>query len=38
MPIGLQVAAGPFEEPLIFQVACAYEKSTEWHKAQLSLG
>ena len=37
MPIGLQVAAGPFEEQLIFQVACAYEKSTEWHKAQLPL-
>ena len=37
LPIGLQIAAGPFEEERIFQVACAYEKSTKWHKARLPL-
>lgn len=32
MPMGLQIAAGAFEEELLFQVAYAYEKLTEWFK------
>lgn len=32
MPIGLQIAAGSFQEPLLLQVAHAYERLTEWHK------
>jgi aspartyl-tRNA(Asn)/glutamyl-tRNA(Gln) amidotransferase subunit A len=30
-PIGMQIAAGPFQEELIFSVAHAYERATEWH-------
>ena len=30
-PIGMQIAAGPFQEELIFSVAHAYEQATEWH-------
>jgi aspartyl-tRNA(Asn)/glutamyl-tRNA(Gln) amidotransferase subunit A len=31
-PIGLQLAAGPFQEEIIFRVAHAYQQATEWHK------
>ena len=31
LPIGLQVAAGPFEESLVLRVARAYERATPWH-------
>ncbi|MSP40176.1 MAG: hypothetical protein EXR70_16940 [Deltaproteobacteria bacterium] len=31
-PIGMQLAAGPFQEELIFSVAHAYEQATEWHE------
>ncbi len=31
LPIGLQIAAGPFEEPLVLQIASAYERVTPWH-------
>jgi aspartyl-tRNA(Asn)/glutamyl-tRNA(Gln) amidotransferase subunit A len=30
-PIGMQIAAGPFQEELIFTVTHAYEQATEWH-------
>jgi aspartyl-tRNA(Asn)/glutamyl-tRNA(Gln) amidotransferase subunit A len=30
-PIGMQIAAGPFQEELVFSVAHAYEQATEWH-------
>ncbi len=33
MPIGLQLAAAPWREALLLQVAQAYEQATEWHKA-----
>jgi aspartyl-tRNA(Asn)/glutamyl-tRNA(Gln) amidotransferase subunit A len=32
MPIGLQIVAGSFQEPLLFQAAYAYERESEWHK------
>jgi aspartyl-tRNA(Asn)/glutamyl-tRNA(Gln) amidotransferase subunit A len=31
LPIGLQVAAGPFEEALVLRIACAFERATPWH-------
>ena len=31
-PIGMQIAAGPFQEERIFTVAHAYEQATDWHK------
>jgi aspartyl-tRNA(Asn)/glutamyl-tRNA(Gln) amidotransferase subunit A len=31
LPIGLQIAAGPFEEALVLQLAHAYEQATDWH-------
>jgi aspartyl-tRNA(Asn)/glutamyl-tRNA(Gln) amidotransferase subunit A len=31
-PIGMQIAAGPFQERLILRVAHAYEQATLWHK------
>ncbi|MCX8027743.1 MAG: Asp-tRNA(Asn)/Glu-tRNA(Gln) amidotransferase subunit GatA [Thermodesulfovibrionales bacterium] len=32
MPVGLQIIGRYFEEPLILQVAYAYEQSTNWHQ------
>jgi aspartyl-tRNA(Asn)/glutamyl-tRNA(Gln) amidotransferase subunit A len=32
LPIGLQVVANDFQERLIFRVAAAYERATEFHK------
>jgi aspartyl-tRNA(Asn)/glutamyl-tRNA(Gln) amidotransferase subunit A len=31
LPIGLQLAAGPWREALLLRVAHAYERATEWH-------
>lgn len=31
LPIGMQLAARPFEDALALQVAHAYEQATEWH-------
>ena len=31
LPIGMQLAARPFEDALALQVAYAYEQATEWH-------
>jgi aspartyl-tRNA(Asn)/glutamyl-tRNA(Gln) amidotransferase subunit A len=31
MPIGLQLAARPLDEPTLFRVAAAYEDTTDWH-------
>jgi aspartyl-tRNA(Asn)/glutamyl-tRNA(Gln) amidotransferase subunit A len=31
LPIGLQIAAKPFDETTIFRVAHAYEQATDWH-------
>jgi aspartyl-tRNA(Asn)/glutamyl-tRNA(Gln) amidotransferase subunit A len=32
LPIGLQLAAGPWRERLLLRVARAYESATEWHE------
>jgi Asp-tRNA(Asn)/Glu-tRNA(Gln) amidotransferase A subunit family amidase len=32
IPIGMQLASGPFQEELIFRAAHAYEQATDWHK------
>jgi aspartyl-tRNA(Asn)/glutamyl-tRNA(Gln) amidotransferase subunit A len=32
MPIGLQIAAGPYREAVALQFAYAYQQSTDWHK------
>jgi aspartyl-tRNA(Asn)/glutamyl-tRNA(Gln) amidotransferase subunit A len=32
LPIGLQIAAAPFEEALVLRIAAAYERSTAWHQ------
>jgi aspartyl-tRNA(Asn)/glutamyl-tRNA(Gln) amidotransferase subunit A len=32
LPIGLQIAARPFNETLVLQVAHAYEQQTAWHR------
>ena len=37
LPIGLQIAAQPFEEALTFRIAYSYEQATDWHKRQPSL-
>jgi aspartyl-tRNA(Asn)/glutamyl-tRNA(Gln) amidotransferase subunit A len=37
MPIGLQLIGNVLREDRIFQVASAYEQSTEWHKQKPSL-
>ena len=34
LPIGLQLLGEPLDESRILQVALAYEKSTDWHKAR----
>lgn len=34
LPIGLQIMAKSLDESRLFQVAHAYEQSTEWHKAR----
>ena len=31
MPIGLQLAGKPFDEPTVLRAAYAYEKATDWH-------
>jgi aspartyl-tRNA(Asn)/glutamyl-tRNA(Gln) amidotransferase subunit A len=31
LPIGLQIAGRPFDEPSVLQVAWAYEQATSWH-------
>jgi aspartyl-tRNA(Asn)/glutamyl-tRNA(Gln) amidotransferase subunit A len=32
LPIGLQLAAAPWQEELLLQVAATYEQATDWHK------
>jgi Asp-tRNA(Asn)/Glu-tRNA(Gln) amidotransferase A subunit family amidase len=33
----MQIAAGPFQEELMFSVAHAYERATDWHKRRPQL-
>ena len=37
LPIGLQVLCKPLDEARMFQIAHAYEQSTDWHKARPKL-
>jgi aspartyl-tRNA(Asn)/glutamyl-tRNA(Gln) amidotransferase subunit A len=32
LPVGLQIAGKPFDEPFVLQVARAYEQATPWHE------
>ena len=34
LPVGLQIAAGPFQEENIYAVAHAYESATGWHRTR----
>ena len=36
-PIGLQIAAGPFQEDRVFTAAYAYEQATDWHTRRPAL-
>lgn len=38
LPIGLQIAAAPWREDLVLQLAAAYENVTEWHRRRPSSG
>jgi aspartyl-tRNA(Asn)/glutamyl-tRNA(Gln) amidotransferase subunit A len=38
LPIGLQIAARPFEESAALRTAYAYEQATEWHRHRPPLG
>ncbi len=37
MPVGLQIVAGSFQEPLLFQAAHAYERLTGWYQRSPTL-
>jgi aspartyl-tRNA(Asn)/glutamyl-tRNA(Gln) amidotransferase subunit A len=37
LPIGMQLAARPFEDALALQVAHAYERATDWHMSRPSI-
>jgi aspartyl-tRNA(Asn)/glutamyl-tRNA(Gln) amidotransferase subunit A len=37
LPVGLQLAAGPWREEVVLQAARAYEQSTDWHRKMPSL-
>jgi aspartyl-tRNA(Asn)/glutamyl-tRNA(Gln) amidotransferase subunit A len=32
LPIGLQIVGAPYREPVVLQVAYAYQQSTDWHR------
>ena len=34
LPIGLQIAAGPWREDLVLRLAHAYEQASDWHTRQ----
>lgn len=36
-PIGLQIAARPFDEAMMFRIGHAYERATPWHKQRPAL-
>jgi aspartyl-tRNA(Asn)/glutamyl-tRNA(Gln) amidotransferase subunit A len=37
LPVGIQIAAKPFEEEIIYRVAHAYEAETDWHQRRPQL-
>jgi aspartyl-tRNA(Asn)/glutamyl-tRNA(Gln) amidotransferase subunit A len=32
MPLSLQIAAAPFQEPTVLRIAQAYQQATDWHR------
>ncbi|HEU0156377.1 MAG TPA: amidase family protein, partial [Stellaceae bacterium] len=32
LPLSLQIAAGPMDEPTVLRVADAYQQATDWHR------
>jgi len=38
LPVGLQIAARPFEESTALRAAHAYEQATDWHRRRPALG
>ena len=32
LPVGLQLAGGPFADALVLRAAFAYEQATDWHR------
>jgi aspartyl-tRNA(Asn)/glutamyl-tRNA(Gln) amidotransferase subunit A len=38
LPIGLQIAGAAFREPVVLQVAYAYQQATEWHRRRPAAG
>ena len=38
LPIGLQIIGKPFDEPMLFRIAGAYEAVTDWRQGRPSLG
>jgi aspartyl-tRNA(Asn)/glutamyl-tRNA(Gln) amidotransferase subunit A len=38
LPIGLQLAAGPWQEALLVRVGHAYQQATDWHRRRPPLG
>jgi aspartyl-tRNA(Asn)/glutamyl-tRNA(Gln) amidotransferase subunit A len=38
LPVGLQILGKELNEPIVLQIAYAYEQSTEWHKAKPDVG
>lgn len=38
LPIGLQLAARPWHEALLFRVGHAYQQATDWHRRRPTLG
>jgi aspartyl-tRNA(Asn)/glutamyl-tRNA(Gln) amidotransferase subunit A len=37
LPIGLQVLAKPFDEPMLLRIAYAYEQNTVWHERRAKI-
>jgi aspartyl-tRNA(Asn)/glutamyl-tRNA(Gln) amidotransferase subunit A len=32
LPMAMQIAAAPFDEAMVYRVAHAYERATQWHQ------
>src|SRR5579872_3534222 len=37
MPLSLQIAAAPFQEPTVLRIAHAYQQATDWHRRHPTL-
>ncbi|MCL4240381.1 MAG: Asp-tRNA(Asn)/Glu-tRNA(Gln) amidotransferase subunit GatA, partial [Dehalococcoidia bacterium] len=38
LPIGMQIAGRPFDEPTVLRAAHAYETATNWHRRRAPVG